>query len=340
MFLAPARVTLNPSRTLPGTVVQYQQPSGFESLLATGGIKVILDEFDKAAYVHKMDIRTKVAVGQNASNQLPSVDIAMEYGQAATYLMQVQAAWNRRDIGAAAGWNVDLINAQRFGMRQGIFQQFRNACLYGNNPAIGEGLLNAIGATTISAIPADPFGFTTVTTIDNGWMQQQLLNIIQALKVRTMMSGMEARITICGPQRVLTTWEYQVVQLTQYQRAGAGSQTIKRAVDDVGQFNGDTIDWVYDDTLIGKGPNGYDAVLFALPEVKKNEVSAIDTNEFANNVGPHFTDTIIQLADRTAPTEYLAPIALDGTSMGMEMLGTSGWVIRPECLTILGAQYP
>jgi hypothetical protein len=339
MLLAASRVNVLPSRTLPGTLLQYQQASGFESLLGGDGLKVILDEYDKAVYVNVMDIRTKAAIGQNAGNQLPSVDIELHQIQTPTYLLQIQAAWNHRDVGSAAQWNVDLVQAQKFGMRQGLYQQIRNASLYGNQPALGEGLLNTVGATVITSIPADPYGNSTITTIDNGWMQQQILSIIQALKVRTMQMGKGARITICGPQRVLAQWEYQVVQLTQYQRAGAGSQTIKLASDDIASFNGDQIDWVYDDTLIGKAANGYDAVLFALPEVQKPDDGLIDTNEFAS-VQPGISETIIQLCDKTAPSEYLAPLAQNSTSLSMEMLITSGWVLRPECLTILGAAYP
>jgi hypothetical protein len=50
-------------------------------------------------------------------------------------------------LAAAGGWNVALPEAQRLGMRQGIFQQLRNCLLYGMNPAGGEGLLNTAGAT-------------------------------------------------------------------------------------------------------------------------------------------------------------------------------------------------
>ena len=339
MLLASARQNILPSRTMPGTLLQYQQASGFESLLGDGGIKVILDEFDKAVYVNVADIRTKAAIGQNFANQLPSVDIELHQISTPTYLMQVAAAWNRRDIGAAASWGMDLIQAQRFGMRQGIYQNIRNAALYGNNPALGEGLLNTIGCTVMSALPTDPYGNNTTTSIDNGFMQQTLLTIIQALKVRTMQMGRGVRIAVCGPQRVLSQWEYQIVQLTNYQRAGAGSATVAMGAQEVAKFNGDQIDFVYDDTLIGKGPNGYDAVLFALPEVEKQNIADVDTNEFAK-VQPGISETIIQLSDKTAPSEYLAPLALDSTSMGMEMLITSGWALRPECLTILGAQYP
>jgi hypothetical protein len=338
MLLAATRQNLIPSRTLPGTLLTYQQASGFEELLGGGGLKIILDEYDKAVYVNVADIRTKVAVGQNFANELPSVNIELHQIQTPTYLMQVAATWNRRDIGSAASWGMDLVQAQRFGMRQGIYQNIRNAALYGNNPALGEGLLNTVGATVMSAIPQDANAHTTVTTIDPGWMAHVLTTIIQALKVRTMQMGRGVKITVCGPQRILSEWEYRIVQLTDYQRIGAGSGTIQAMIEQIAQWNGDTVAFVYDDTLIGKGPNGYDAVIFSMPEVQKPSGYTIDTNEFAN-VQPGISETVIQLADKTAPSEYMAPMALDSTSMGMEMLVTSGWALRPECLTILGAQY-
>ena len=341
MILAPSLLKVTPSFTLPGTVMQFQQASGFESLLANGAIDVKLNEFDKYAYVHYADIRTKASVGQNYSNQLPSVSIELDFAQTATYLHQVNATWNRRDVGSVSQWNFDLVNAQRYGMRQGIYQNIRNAALYGINPSLGEGILNTVGATVVSSIPADPYGNSSVTTIDNGWMAQQIINIIAAIQVRTLQSGRPCRFTICGPQRVLAQyWETQVVQVTQYQRPGAGTETIRGVSDAITKFaNGNQIDWVYDDTLIGKGPNGYDAVIFALPEIEKPYASVINTNEWADT-NPSISDTIILLADKTAPTEVTMPIALDSTSLSMEMLTTSGWALRPECITILGAQYP
>ena len=341
MILAPSLLKVSPAYTMPGTVMSFQQASGFESLLSKGGIKVMLNEFDKYAYVHYADIRTKAAAGQNYANQLPSVDIELDFGQTATYLHQVNATWNRRDVGSVSQWNFNLVEAQRYGMRQGIYQNIRNAALYGLNPSLGEGILNTVGATVISSIPADPFGNSTVTTIDNGWMSQQIINIMAAIQVRTLQSGRPCRMTICGPQRVLAQyWETQVVQVTQYQRPGAGTATIREVIDNVTLFaNGNRIDWVYDDTLIGKGPNGYDAVIFALPEIEKPYAGVINTNEWADT-NPSISDTIVLLADKTAPTEVTMPIALDATSLSMEMLTTSGWALRPECITILGAQYP
>jgi len=339
MLLAPSKVNLLPSRTLPGVVLQYQQLSGFARLLAGGNLRVILDKFDKAAYVNYMDINTKVAISQNVVNQLPSVDIKLKQAQTATYMAQIQAAWSDWDVGSASIWNVSLIEAQRLGMRQGIYQQIRNGALYGNNPLNGEGLLNTVGATVVGSLPADPFGNTTLTTSDNGWVWQYLTNAIVNVKVRTNQMGRPSRITICGPQRVLSYWEYNVVTLTQYQRPGAGVSTIKEAVNNIVELNGDTVEWVYDDTLIGKGANGYDAVLIALPEIEKPGGYEIDTNEFAK-VQPGIADTIVQLCDVTAPVEKYAPIAQDSTSLIMQMLLTSGWVIRPECLTIQSVQYP
>jgi len=339
MILAPALLKVSPSYTMPGTVMSFQQASGFESLLSQGGIKVMLNEFDKYAYVHYADIRTKAAAGQNYANQLPSVDIELDFGQTATYLHQVNATWNRRDVGSVAEWNFNLVDAQRFGMRQGIYQNIRNAALYGINPSLGEGILNTVGATVINAIPADPYGNSTLATIDNGWMAQQLINIMAAIQIRTLQSGRPCRFTICGPQRVLAQyWETQVVQVTQYQRPGSGTATIRENVDAITRFaNGNQIDWVYDDTLQGKGANGYDAVIFALPEIEKPYAGVINTNEWADT-NPSINDTVILLADKTAPTEVTMPIALDSTSLSMEMLTTSGWVLRPECVTILSVQ--
>ena len=44
-----------------------------------------------------------------------------------TYLFRCRGIYDHHDTAAAGNWNVALPEAQRLGMRQGIFQQLRSS---------------------------------------------------------------------------------------------------------------------------------------------------------------------------------------------------------------------
>lgn len=331
-------VQVNPSLVLPESIIQYQQASGAFNLLAGENPMVRLDEGDLYVYIKRFDIRTRVAAGQSAYNNLPSVAVNADMISTPTYLIRVRAEYDHHDTAAMSRWGASIVDAQRLGMRQGVFQQERNALLYGMNGANGEGILNTQGATTVN-LPADSNGNTTVVTYDNGQMAIFLLTQISAIKTRTMQLGLPARLTIIGPQRTLGAMEYQnIVQLTQFQRAGAGSATTAGTVKDILDMNGDVIEWTYDDTLIGKGAGGTDAILIVMPEVKRPNGGKVNTNEFAK-LQPGLEACTLMLADMAAPREIPTPIPGGAIDVLSEMRITSGWGVRPEAITVVSMQY-
>jgi hypothetical protein len=223
-------------------------------------------------------------------------------------------------------------------MRQAAFQLMRNALLYGFNPANGEGLINASGATAIT-LPADSAGNTTVVTYDNGQMAFFIISQISAIKTRTNQLGIGRKFVVVGPQRTLGAMEYQnIVQLTSYQRVGAGSTSTAGVVKDVLEMNDDDIVWAYDDTLIGKGAGGNDAVLIVMPEVEQPKGARINTNEFAK-LTPSLDACTLMLADMAAPREIPVPLAGGAIDVLAEQRCTSGWAVRPEAVTIVTMQY-
>jgi hypothetical protein len=138
---------------------------------------------------------------------------------------------------------------------------------------------------------------------------------------------------------VFAAFEYQnIVQLTQFQRVGAGSTSTAGVVKEVANWNGDEIIWAYDDTLIGKGTGGNDAVLIVMPEVEKPNGGKINTNEFAK-LAPGLDACTIQLADMSAPREIPTPLPGGAIDIVTEMRITSGWGVRPEAITIASMQY-
>jgi hypothetical protein len=336
--IAPAFTIVNPSYIDPGVLLPYSQASGAFDTLADGQPLTRLSDGDLFAYIKRIDVRSKVAAGQSAYNLLPSISTSMSMISTPSYLLRVRGEYDHHDTAAMGRWGLSIVEAQRLGMRQGHFQLARSALLYGFNPSNGEGLLNTQGAVAVN-LPPDSNGDDTVVTYDNGQMAIFLLTQLSATKSRTNQLGIGHKFTILGPQRVLGAFEYQnIVQLVQFQRAGAGSTTTAGVVKDVGAMNEDEILWVYDDTLIGKGAGGTDAVLIVMPEVTKPQGSNINTNEFAK-LAPGIEACTLMYCDMAAPREIPTPLPGGAIDVLSEWRITSGWAIRPEAVTIVSMQY-
>lgn len=189
-------------------------------------------------------------------------------------------------------------------------------------------------------LPPDSLGGDTVVTYDPGQMAFFIIGQISALKSRTNQLGIGRRFVILGPQRSLGAMEYQnIVQLTSYQRPGAGSASTKGVVQGVLETNDDEIIWVYDDTLIGKGAGGNDAIILVMPEVEQPKSGAgINTNVFAQ-LTPSIQACTLMLCDMAAPREIPVPLAGGAIDVLAELRTTSGWAVRPEAVTIISMQY-
>lgn len=336
--LAPAYMTINPSFTMPELLLPYSQASGAFDLLPTGDPLVRLGDGDLVAYINRLDVRTKMSSGQSAYNSLPSCSIDVSQISTATYLQQVRAEYNHHDTAAMGRRGISVVNAQRLAMRQGHFQLARTALLFGFNPANGEGIVNTNGATLVN-LPPDTNGNDTVVTYDNGQMAFFIAQQIQAIKSRTNQLGIGRKFTILGPQRTLGSFEYNVVQVVQFQRPGAGTTSTAGTVKSILMDNGDELIWAYDDTLINKGSGGNtDAVLIVMPEVSKPQGSAFNTNEFAS-LAPGLDACTLQLCDMAAPREIPTPLAGGAIDVLSELRITSGWAPRPEVVTVVSMLY-
>lgn len=336
--ITPSYTIVSPSFVLPDFVLPYQQASGAFSLLAGENPAVRLSEGDQYVYAKKVNLRTEIAIGQSAYNSLPGVTITNELIQTPTYLMRVRAEYDQHDTAAAGNWGMSIDSAFRLGMRQGIFQGMRDVLLYGVNPQFGEGLLNGAGVVSTS-LPPDSNGNDTLVTYDNGQLALFFLNLIVGIKVRTEQSGMASRIVVTGPQRILLQMQLaNIVQLVQFQREGAGSATTAMMIQKAVESAGDSIEFTYDDTLIGKGANGTDMVVITVPEIKKPRGGAINTNEFAT-LAPGLDACNMQFCDMAAPREIRTPLPGGAIDIVSELRITPGWTIRPEATTLLSIPY-
>jgi hypothetical protein len=336
--ISPSWTQVHPSFIEPDILLQYNQASGAFDVLAGSEPRTKIGGEDLYVYIKRFDIRTRVASGQSAYNQLPSVAVTMNMISTPTYLNRVRAEYDHHDTAATAEWGASIVEVQRLGMRQGQIQLLRNSLLYGMNPANGEGLVNTPGLTTV-ALPPDSNNNDTFVTYDNGQMAIFLLTQLAALKTRTMQFGMPNRFIFLGPQRLLGGMATQnIVQLVQYQRPGGGTNTTTGLVTDVERENSDDILWTYDDTLIGRGLGGNDAIILAMPEVKKPVGKPFNTNEFAQ-VSPGLDACLLQYLDMAAPREIPTPLAGGAIDVLSEWRSTPGWAVRPEALTLISMQY-
>jgi hypothetical protein len=337
--LAPAFTQVHPSYVMPEVLLPYAQASGAFELLPDGAPSVRLSEGDLYVYVKAIEIRTRMAGGQAAYNALPGVSFTFRQVSAPTYLVRSRAQWDHHDTAAVSKWGVGIQDLHRLGLRQGNFQLQRNMLLYGMNPLNGEGMMNATGATVIP-LPPDSGGASTVVTYDNGEMAFFLLSQISALKTRTNQLGIGRKFVILGPQRTLGAFEYQnIVSLVQFQAKGAGSTSTAGVVKDVTAMNDDEVIWAYDDTLVGKGAGGNDAVIISMPEVVQPKGrGTVNTNEFAK-LSPSLEACSVMFNDMAAPREIPTPMVGGAIDIVQEMRTTSGWGLRGESITIVSMKY-
>lgn len=336
----PAQARVSPSFSEPGLILTYAQPSGAFSALMDGKPAVKIGSDDLYVYINSLDLRTETFTAQAASNMLPSATLVGSYYSTPTYLIRTRAIWDHHDIAAAAHYNVSLPSAQDLAARQGIFQQMRTMLLYGYSPANGEGLLNAPSAVNVT-LPADSYGNTSVQTYDNGEMALWILNQIVSLKSKMYQTGanIKNKIVIVSPQRVFVQFQYaSIVQITSYQRPGAGTSTIGQEIQNVVSEMGDTIEWQFDDTLIGKGAGGSDAVILTIPEIETPSIEGINTNEFGE-MNPQMRGVNLMYADMAAPMKIPTPTPDGAITEVQELRCSSGWNIRPEGLFILNMPY-
>ena len=337
---APSYVTVNPHHMMPELIMQYSLASGAFTTLATENPMPRLGEADLYVYAKKVQLTTQVSANQSTANQLPSASVIPSMISTATYRLQTRAQYDNFDEAATGAWGYALPEALRLAARQGIAQQLRNALLYGYNPANGEGLLNTAGATRVN-LGADSNGNTGYSTWDSGQLAQFLLNMIGNLKTTTLQIGQPLRLVFLAPQRFIQQISYGgIVSLTQFQRIGAGVETAAGLVETVASWaGGDDVSFAADDTLVGQGYGGTDAIILVAPELKIPRANAqINTNVFAT-LTPNQTATTLMLCDVAAPTEIPTPLADGGITTLYTMRSTSGWGIRPEGMIILSAAY-
>jgi len=327
-----ARQLVSPHHYEPGLIITQSQASGYFDVLSGEAPRNQLGPIDKAIYANVLDVRTQVAANQATANVLPGVSLTGHIIQAGTYTLRQRNQYSDFDVAEAGEYNVALPMAYRYGHFQGAYQYLRNIGIYGANAANSEGLINTPGATTVN-LPADTYGNTTLSTYDAGQLAIWFNGLILAGLSRMFLLGTPVRVVILGPQQDLGFMQLQgVVQLTSYQRPGAGAATTAQEIVTINKEFGYTVEYAFDDTLIGQGAGGTDAILVCFPELNVPTVPGMNTNKFAE-IAPNIQGNILQYTDVAAPVEVVTPVP-GGLDMESTMRASAGWVIRPQAITI------
>ena len=339
-YIFPAQAKVNPSFSEPELIVTYAQGSGFARTLAGGAPRVRLGEDDLFVYVNRLDIRTASVASQFGATWLPSVSLSTNYEQAQTYVLQVRNNYDGQDVRAAGRYNFGLPQAIELGQRQAINQGARSLCIYGYDASNGEGLMNTVGATAVT-LPADSAGNTTVSSYISNDMYQFLLLQVQAAVQRMFQSGanMTGKIVFLSPQQEFLRFQMsQVVQTTSYQRPGGGTSTVAQSLQKIASEAGYEVIWAYDDTLIGKGVGGNDAVILAIPEIEVPFDPVANTNVFGT-ITPSTKAVNVMYTDYAAPVKIITPVPDGGVTQKLEQRFTAGWCWRPQGLTIISMPF-
>lgn len=333
-----ARVQVHPSFVEPELIINTNQASQFMEGLGGRSLRVKVGPADKFVYLNRVYMKTTMASQQAAANLLPSATVGADYFQTALYRSRIRAEYNELDVAEAGEWNVNLPGAQRLAMRQGHFQFIRTANLFGINAGNNEGLLNTPNATSVN-LPPDSYGNATLVEYDAGELAIWFLSQIQAALQRIYNMGVEQRVVIIGPQRTIGWMQFvDVVQLTSFQRAGAGAATTAQEIKKIAEEFDVEIEYAFDDTLQGQGATSVDdAVLIIIPELVVPAIDGINTNVF-NTLQPNLSAMSMQYADVAAPIEITTPI-VEGLDVTSQMRISSGWVPRGQALTITSIPY-
>jgi len=335
----PTRTVVKPSYEDPGLIIDNFQLSGFLSMLTDGAPKVRLSPGDQYVYKNGLSAKTRSAAAQSGGTYLPSADLIAQQYSVPAYKIRVRLTQEADDEEAAGNWGIALPQTNTFLAQMAIFQQLRNTTLYGFNPANNEGLKNTAGATELN-LPSDSFGNTGVLEYDAGQMFNFLTETVVEMLSKCFQLGLrDVTVKVLAPQRIFGLIAIsKIVQLTSYQRDGAGSNSSAGSAQEVLSRSGIGFEWAYDDTLIGKGDAGSDLVIMTLNDIKTGTQSVIDTNVFGKT-SPRDDSVNNVYMDMAAPREIPTPVTDGGISKVYELRATPGWNFRPQALYLISMPY-
>lgn len=268
-----------------------------------------------------------------ASQQLSDMFVTNGQLEFPLYYLRARASVLRDDEARAGLMNIGLQNELKLAGMNAISQGLHRACLYGFNGSTNEGLFNTTGIVN-TPLPADTGGHTTIAT----YLPNQLLNFLltQINLMEASMKNMALVTVIAGP---VTTLNYirhvSRVATSDYQSPGAGSKTVGNALNEIRKASGKPeIQWVEDNSLIGKGTSSVDALLLIAPEIKEVGIGDFSTNQFGAG-GNSMKQNIVMVSDSVDLLDLTFQDSADATSSTLEFYTTPGQAVRSEAVRIL-----
>lgn len=262
--------TIQPNYVDPGLVDTYMTSTWVDAM-PDSAFRQNLNETTQQILKFKFGVTTNSQVGQGNAYSVPSLSYTTEPMSTPVYTVNLQYAINRDNAAMAANYGVDEAAVQQWLAEKSLFIQTMDATIFGINPSIGEGLLNATDRANEVLLASDLAGETYFDLQDKGEIRDAVIgHLNNLLMTNGMITAKGFTIGVLAPQAFWAVVHGSPIQLTSAQRQGAGTMTIWQAM----------LAWAvaYDakfaigmaDKMEGHGINGADTAVFFIHEIKRS----------------------------------------------------------------------
>lgn len=338
-------IMLDRSMVVPGVMVQRAQKRGTLNLIAGGKPKNVLNQNVQKVYINGIRYRGLAKASREPGNELPSVSFNTTQKATNAYWLSTSTKYSVWDDDNAKFSGLNAPQIQNMIAHGAIADLTAILALYGTGEGMSEGIMNSPGVFEEN-LPADSNGALSLRTYDAGEFAQYFLQLTVDAETRMLTVGLDREqvLNVLMPQRVLGYLRRSsVIKLTSgIQRDGGGVHTIEGRIQAVATSpNGNiSINFYVDDTLIGKGAGGSDAVVMCYPGFPDTPDDIYNTDALAA-LPNSIQEMVAMYTAHSQPMEIESP-AVDG-SQGVyttyHTKVTPGWALRPEAVTILSLPY-
>jgi len=211
----------------------------------------------------------------------------------------------------------------------GVANALHTGAFYGFDNSAEQGILS--GATKVT-LPQDSAGATTVTSYNPAEFVKFMNTIINQIRIKTF--NAETPAVMFGTTEFITFIQTEIVNFLSSANSG-GVNGIAGTVNMARSWAGENgLEFYIDDSLKGKGTAGKDAFFIMATKTKNDELY----QRFNQNIGIAHSDGTLNNTIMVLPVaniSYPNP-AIDGViSTYNYMSSTSGWNIRPECISLI-----
>lgn len=326
----------------------YQSPNFLlTKVLRSGAFRLLGEARPRAmplatpqVMIRTLTNRGEAMVGENVTRNLPIGTLpVLGAFYIPTYSIASTVMYNSIDSLRSKENSYDLRSMLDDGMKQTFRLTERNLLIYGAKNAPNEGILNAVGAYAHTLDP-DQFGVSNISNMDQGYLATALSGLASDIVQKAMAVGEPTRLVILAPQRIITVLtSRKVVQLTDYQRPGAGVAGAGEMAAALLANISVNFELAVDDSLIGKGKNGTDLIIIGVPEIPPDSGEINSTNAVYAGFPNKENGCIVQYTDSYMPIAKSAITFPGELQVVYSKNTTSGIVVRPELFSLISVAY-